>query len=195
MLTPTRARACVTASSEPSPADRRALEAVSKLRAGDLDEAESSLQAARRAYAVSGGPTDSQVALLDEIASRIDAARSAAAVAATAAARTAAANSPGAATVYARLEGDDVLQEALRLFNAKEYGRAREEVQRARALFEAAGVEVARDRESQVGNLYSLISREEERQAHLKKLTKLKRIKEMKDQQKKRGGPPPRPMM
>lgn len=168
----------VIASATPSAGDRAVLEAVGALKRGEPAEASALLRGAREAYRVAGGPSASQSALLDQVESRVQVALVAQAAAPP--------SDPLAARVsMLKLAGDEILQEALRLFNAKEYSKAREAVQRARESFAAQGARVTADREVAVGNLYSLIAREEERQEHLKKIIKLKKLAELKEQKGK----------
>jgi hypothetical protein len=173
-------RALILNQQQPSPGDRSVLEAVGALKRGMPVEAAALLKKARDAYKIAGGPSTSQLALLEEVDLRVQRA-----IVAQPAARP---DDPLAGV--RTLPGDYIVQEALSLFNAKEFEKAREAIYRARASFAAEGADVARDREVTVGNLYSLISREEERETHMKKLLKLKKFKQLKEQKDRAARPP-----
>ncbi|KAG8459962.1 hypothetical protein KFE25_011011 [Diacronema lutheri] len=175
MRTALARRASIVASSSPSAGDVAMLEAVGALQRGATLEASALLRGARDAYRAAGGASASQLALLDDVEARVRGAL----------VREHATKKPdplAARTVLRKLEGDEILQEALRLFNAKEYAGALEAVQRARESFTAAGASIAADRETVVGNLYSLVSREAERQVHNARLLKIKELAELKRQ-------------
>lgn len=171
----------IAAATAPSAGDRAVLEAVGALKRGAPAEASALLRSARDAYRVAGGPSASQSALIDQVDERVR----------TALVAQAASPPPpdelAARVSMLKLEGDDILQEALQLFNAKEYLKAREAVERARVSFAAQGARVAADREIAVGNLYSLVTREEERQEHVRRLIKMKQLAELKKQKDNAG--------
>lgn len=166
------------ASATPSAGDRAVLEAIGALKRGAPAEASELLRTARTAYLLAGGASPSQSALIEQVDTRVRAAI-------VAQAATPPPDPLNARVSMLKLEGDEILQEALRLFNAKEYAQAREAIQRARESFRAHGAQVAADREVQVGNLFSLIAREEERQEHIAKIIRLKKLTELKEQKKK----------
>lgn len=172
-----RARAFALGST-PSPGDRSLLEAVGALKAGSPVAASELVRNAREAYRLGGGPSESQLRLLEEVAARVQRAIVAAQV-----------PPPAAPLETARsVPGDKILQEALSLFNAKEYSLAREAIARARASFASEGPHVANSREVAVGNLFSLVAREEERMERVAQLLKLKKLTQLKEA-KRRGQP------
>ncbi|KAJ1628975.1 hypothetical protein T492DRAFT_1013849, partial [Pavlovales sp. CCMP2436] len=150
-------RAHVLAEASPLDGDRVLLDAVRALQRGSPEEASALLRSARQAYgAGAGGPSASQSALLEEIDARVRRALGA----------PPPPDPPAARVVLRSLPGDKLVQEAVRLFNAKKFGQAREAIHRARESFAAEDASVARDRSAYMQNLYGQINCEEERQAH-----------------------------
>ena len=80
-------------------------------------------------------------------------------------------------------EGDTVMAEATRMLSQKDYESARILADKARALFDKAGPEVARERAAVVGNLISYIQIEQERDLLM---ARRKRQKEREEEEARR---------
>ena len=85
----------------------------------------------------------------------------------------------------ATMNGDKAISEVSGAIVRKEFAKAHELLQIARRWFAEAGGTVERDREYVLGNLFASLRAEEERQARVKELLRLKQLAELAKAKKK----------
>lgn len=150
---------------------------LSALTRKDIDQATRLLERAKESYARDGILTDREE-FLNAVAVNIATAEAASRVNSNA---MAAPQVDPEVYEKVRIEGDKLMMAATQAHASKNFEGALYNIQSAREVFSSLndGGNLARDRESVLGNLYSVVLSDIQRQAHMEKLKRIKKLGEL----------------